>query len=113
MKSVELLSGFRKVFAWFNEGLHGFDLGLGQHIMKTTRQKKILVNSTLEETFRRELRNSLRNEMFSFFHSEGVSNWEPTSKTPDNFRTCISLRTFRQGIIRNPFPPLNMRMFLQ
>jgi hypothetical protein len=51
--------------------------------------------------------------MFSFVHPEGVSNWEPASKTPDNFRTCISLRTFRQAIIRNPFPPLNMRMFLQ
>jgi hypothetical protein len=51
--------------------------------------------------------------MFSFVHPEGVSNWEPASKTTDNFKTCISLLTFRQAIIGNPFPPLNMRMFLQ
>jgi hypothetical protein len=104
---------FKRVFAWFNVGLRGFDPGLVQHIMKTTRQKQRLVNSALEATFRRELRNSLRTEMFSFVHPEGVSNWEPASKTPDNFRTCISLRTFRQAIIRNPFPPLNMEMFQQ
>jgi hypothetical protein len=113
MKFVELLSGFQKVFSWFNVGLRGFDPGLVQYIMKTNKQKQILVNSELEETFRRELRNSLRTEMFSFFHPEGVSNWEPASKTPDNFRTYTSLRTFRQAIIRNPFPPLNIEMFQQ
>jgi hypothetical protein len=46
-------------------------------------------------------------------HHEGVSKWEPSSKNPDNFRTCTSLRTFRQAIIRNYFPPLNMEMFQQ
>jgi predicted N-acyltransferase len=77
MKSIELLSGFRKVFSWFNAGLHGFDPGLVQHIMKTTKKKQRLVNYELEATFRRELRNSLRNEMFSFVHPKEVSNWEP------------------------------------
>jgi hypothetical protein len=55
----------------------------------------------------------LRTEIFSFVHPEGVSNSEPASKTPDNFITYISLQNFRQAIIINPFPPLNMRMFLQ
>ena len=39
MKSVELLSGFQKVFAWFNVDLRGFDPGLVQHTMKLARQK--------------------------------------------------------------------------
>jgi ribonuclease HI len=39
MKSVELLGGFQKVFAWFNVDLHGFDPGLVQHTMKPARQK--------------------------------------------------------------------------
>ena len=77
MKYAKLLSGSQKVFSWFNAGLHGFDPGLVQHIMKTTREKQRLVNSALEATFQRELRNSLRTEMFSFVHPEGVSNWEP------------------------------------
>jgi hypothetical protein len=91
MKYVELISGFQKVFAWFNVDLHGFDPGVVQCTMKVARQKKKLVNSTLKTTFRRELGYFLRTEMFSFVHPEGVSNWEPASKTPDNFRTFISL----------------------
>jgi hypothetical protein len=51
MKSFELLSGFRKAFAWFNASLHCFDPSLVQHIMKTTKKKQRLVNSALEETF--------------------------------------------------------------
>ena len=71
------------------------------------------MNSALEATFRRELRNSLRTEMFSFVHPEGVSYWEPASKTPDNFRTYISLQIFKKVFIRNPFPPLHIEMFQQ
>jgi predicted N-acyltransferase len=51
MKSVELLSGFQKVFAWFNAGLRGFDPGLVQHIMKKTRQKQRLVNLHWKKPF--------------------------------------------------------------
>jgi hypothetical protein len=51
--------------------------------------------------------------MFFLVHPRLVSKWEPTSKTIDNIRTCITLRTFRQAITRNPFPPLTMKMFLQ
>jgi hypothetical protein len=51
--------------------------------------------------------------MFFSAHHDGVSRWEPASKIPDNFRTCTSLQTFRQAIIRNPFPPLNIEMFQQ
>ena len=87
MRSVELLGGFQNVFAWFNEDLRGFDLGLIQRTMKPTRQKQGLVNSSLEATFQRELRNFLRAGMFSSVHPEWVSNWEPTSRTTDNIRT--------------------------
>jgi hypothetical protein len=52
MKSVELLGGFQKVFAWFNVDLRGFDPGLVQHTMKPTRKKQRLVNSALKATFR-------------------------------------------------------------
>jgi hypothetical protein len=51
--------------------------------------------------------------MFFSSHSEWVSIWESTSRTNDNIRTCICLRTFKQSIMINPFPPLNMEMFLQ
>jgi hypothetical protein len=113
MRFVGLLGGLQKVFSWFNVDLRGFDLGLVQRTMKTARQKHKLVNSALKATFRRELGDFLRTEMFFSAHHEGVSKWEPASKIPDNFRTCTSLRTFRQAIIRNPFPPLNMEMFQQ
>jgi hypothetical protein len=51
--------------------------------------------------------------MFFLVHPEWVSNWELASKNTDNIRTCVSLRTFRQASMRNPFPPLSMEMFLQ
>jgi hypothetical protein len=51
--------------------------------------------------------------MFSLVHPKWVSKWGPASKTIDNIRTCISLQTFRQAIMRNPIPPLNMKIFLQ
>jgi hypothetical protein len=113
MRSVELLGGFQNVFSWFNEDLRGFDPGLIQRTMKPARKKQGLVNSALKATFQRELRNFLRAGMFFSVHPEWVSNWEPASRTTDNIRTCINLQTFRQAIMRNPFPPLNMEMFLQ
>jgi hypothetical protein len=98
------------VFAWFNVDLRGFDAILVQHTMKISRQKQKLVNFALKATFRRELGDLLRNQILFLVHHEGVSKWEPASKTPDNFRTFTSLRTFRQAIIRNPLPPFNMGM---
>jgi len=38
MKSVDLLRGFQNVFSWFNEDIHGFDLGLIQRTMEPARQ---------------------------------------------------------------------------
>jgi hypothetical protein len=93
--------------------LRGFDPGLVQHTMKPARQKQRLVNSALKATFHREPRNCSRTEMFFLSHPKWVSKWEPASKTIDNIRTCISLRTFRQTIMRNPFPPLSIKLFLQ
>jgi hypothetical protein len=93
--------------------LHGFYPGLVQHIMKPARQKQRLVNFALKATFCRESRNFSRTEMFFLVHPKWVSKWEPASKTIDNIRTCISLRTFRQEIMRDPFPPLSMKIFLQ
>jgi len=51
--------------------------------------------------------------MFFSDHPEWVSNWASSSKTIDNIRTYISLLSFKQAIMRNPFPPLNMEIFLQ
>jgi hypothetical protein len=51
--------------------------------------------------------------MFFLAHPEWVSIWKSALRTTDNIRTCVSLQTFKQVIIRNPFPPLNMEMFLQ
>jgi hypothetical protein len=96
MRSAELLGEFQKIFAWFNVDLCGFDPGLVQHTMKPARQKQRLVNYALKATFRSESRNFSRTEMFFFVHPKWVSKWEPASKTIDNIRTCISLRTFRQ-----------------
>jgi hypothetical protein len=79
--------------------------------MKPARQKQRLVNSALKETFQKEMRDFLRTEMFSLALPGWVSNWEPASKTTGNIRTCVSLRTFRQAIMRNPLLPLNMKMF--
>jgi hypothetical protein len=113
MRYVELLGGFQNVFSWFNVGLRVFDPGLVHHIMKPSRKKQGLINSALKETFQKEMRGVLRTEMFSLVHHKWVSNWEPASKTIDNIRTYVSLRTFRQAIMRSTFPPLNMEMFLQ
>jgi hypothetical protein len=104
MSSVELIGGFQKVFSWFNLVLCGFDPGLVHHVMKLTRKKQRLVNSPLKATFRRESRNLSRTEMIFLVHPKWVSKWEPTSKTIDEIRTCISLRIFRQAIMRNTFP---------
>jgi hypothetical protein len=113
MRSFGLPGGIQKVFSWFNVDLHGFDPCLVQHTMKTARQKQRLVNSALKATFRRELGDFLRTEMFFSVHHEGVSNSKPSLKTHYNFRTSIIIRTFRQAIIRNSFPPLNIEMFQQ
>jgi hypothetical protein len=111
MGSTGLLGESQKVFAWSYEDLHGFYPGLVQYIMKLARQKQELVNYALEAPFQRELRDFLRVGMFFSVQPEWVSNWEPSSRITDNIRTCISLRTFRQAIMRNPFPPLNMGIF--
>jgi hypothetical protein len=61
MKSVELLSGFQKVFAWFNVDLRGFDPGLVQHTMKTTRQKQKLVELCTENNLSKGVGRFLKN----------------------------------------------------
>jgi hypothetical protein len=106
IRSTDLLGGFQEVFSWFNMDLHGFDPGLVHHTVKPARQKQRLVSSTLKETFRGKLKIFLRNEMFFLVHPKWVSNLH-------NIKTCISLRTFKKSIMRNHFPPLNMKMFLQ
>jgi ribonuclease HI len=68
MKSARLFGGLSKVFAWFNVDLRGFDTGLVQHTMKTSRQKQKLINSALKATFQRELGDFLRTEMFFSVH---------------------------------------------
>ena len=113
MRFVELLGLFKKVFSWFNVVLHGFDPCLVQHVMKPARQKQRLVNSALKVTFCRDSRNFSRTEMFFLVHPKWVSKWELALNIIDNIRTCISLQTFRQAIMRNPFPPLSMKRFLQ
>jgi hypothetical protein len=64
MRSIGLLGESQKVFAWYYEDLHGFDLGLIQHIMKLARQKQEFFHSTPEAPFRRDLRDFLRAGMF-------------------------------------------------
>jgi hypothetical protein len=113
MGSTKLLGGYHKVFSWPYEDLHGFDPSLVQHIMKLATHKQELVNSALEAPFRRGLRDFLRAEKKNSAHPEWVSIWKSASRTTDNIITCISLQTFRQAIIRNPFPPLNMEIILQ
>jgi hypothetical protein len=51
MRSTGLLGGLQKVFSWFKVDLRGFDPGLVQRTMKTTRKKHRLVNSALKATF--------------------------------------------------------------
>jgi len=81
--------------------------------MKPTRKKQRLVNSSLKETFQKEMRDFLRAELFFLVFPGWVSNSEPTSNTTDNIRTYISLRTFRQAIMGNLLPLLSMKMFMQ
>jgi len=113
MRSVELLGGFQNVFAWFNMDLCGFDPGLVQHTMKPTRQKQGLVNSALKATLQRKWKDLSKAEMLFFVHPEWDSNWELASKTTDSVKTCLSLQTFMQAIMRNPFPPLDARMIMR
>ena len=81
--------------------------------MKLVRQKQGPTNSAFKETFQRELEKFLRAGMIFSVHPKWVSNWEPSSRTIDNIRKSINLRTFKQDIMRNHFPPLNMEMVLQ
>jgi hypothetical protein len=89
--STRLLGEYQKFFSWSYEDTHGFDPILVQHLMKLARTKQGLVNSTLEEPFRRELRDFLKDGMFFSIHPEWVSNWELASSNIDAIRTCISL----------------------
>jgi hypothetical protein len=91
MGSTGLLGEPKKVLACSYEYLSGFDIGLVQHIMKLARQKQGLVKSTLEAPFRRELRDFLRDGMFSSVHPKLVSIWESALRTTDNIKTSISL----------------------
>jgi hypothetical protein len=113
MRSTRLLGGSQNVFAWSYEDLCGFDPSLVQHIMKLARKKQEFFNSALEAPFQRDLRYFIMGEMFFSSHPEWVSILKSSSGITDNIKTCISLRTFRKAIMRNPFPPLNMEMFLQ
>jgi hypothetical protein len=81
--------------------------------MKPIMQEQRSINSSFKATFQRELGKFLRAGIIFSVHPEWVSNWEPASRTTENIRTCINLRTFRQAIMRNPFPPLSMEMVLQ
>jgi hypothetical protein len=112
MSSTRLLGESQKVFSWYYEELHGFESGLVQHIMKLVRKKKEFVNSALEAPFQRDLRDFLRDGSFFSTHPEWVSIWESTSRITDIIKTSICLRNFRQAIMRNPFSPLSIEMFL-
>jgi hypothetical protein len=81
--------------------------------MKPIMQEQISINSSFKTTFQRELGKFLRAGIIFLVHPEWVSNWEPASRTTENIRTCINLRTLRQAIMRNPFPSLSMEMVLQ
>ena len=81
--------------------------------MKLARQKQEFVNSAPKTPFRRDLTDFVRDGMFFSTHPEWVSIWKSAPGTTGNIRTCISLRTFRQVNVRNPFSPLNIQMFLQ
>jgi hypothetical protein len=119
MKLAKILGRFQDVFSWSYEDLRGFDPGFTHHAipikegMKPTRKKQRPINSSFKATFQRELENFLRARIVFPVYPAWVSNWVPVSKTTDHIRTCINFRTFSQAIMRNPFPPLNMEMFLQ
>jgi hypothetical protein len=119
MKFSKILGGFRKVFAWPYKDLRGFDLGFLQNTipikegMKPIMQEQGPINSAFKATFQKELEKFVKAGMIFPVHLEWVSNWELASRTTDNTRTRINIRTFRQAIMRNPFPPLSMEMVLQ
>jgi ribonuclease HI len=119
MKLAKLIGRFQDVFSWHYEYLRGFDPSLIQHVipikegMKPTRKKQRPINSTFKTTFQRELENFLRVGIIFSVYPEWVSNWVLVLKTTDHIRTSINFRTFSQAIMINPFPPLNMEMFLQ
>jgi hypothetical protein len=119
MKFAKLLGGFQKAFAWSYKHLRGFDPGLTQHVipikegMKPARKKQGPNKSAFKATCQKELEDFLRAGIIFLVYPEWVSNWVHVSKTTDNIRTCINFHTFSQDIMRNPFPPLNMEMFLQ
>jgi hypothetical protein len=119
VKFSKLLGGFQRVFSWSYKDLRGFDPGLTQHAipikegMKIARQKQGPNNSAFKATCQKELEDVLRAGIIFSVYLEWVSNWIHVSKTTDHIRTNINFRTFSQAIMRNPFPPLNMEMFLQ
>jgi len=118
MKFSKLLGGFQKDYAWPYKDLSGFDSGLLQNdifikkSIKPVMQKQRFVNPTLKSTIQRELGNSLRVGVIFSVHPGWVSNWVLVSKTTNHIRTYINFLTFRQYIMRNPFPPLSMKIFL-
>ena len=81
--------------------------------MKPVMQKQRSINLALKATFQRELGNFLRARIIFSVHPAWVPDWVPASNTTDHVRTCIHFRTFSQAIMRNPFLPLNMEVFLQ
>ena len=119
MKFAKLLGGFQKLFSWYYKDLHGFDPGIIRSAipikegMKPVRKKQRPINSTFKETFQRGLENFLRaGIIFLIKYPEWLSNWGPVLKATDHIRTCIKFRTVSQAIMKKPFPPLNMEMFL-
>jgi hypothetical protein len=119
MKFSKLLGGFQDVFDWSYEDLRGFYPGLIHRAipikegMELVRQKQRPINSAFKATFQRGLENFLRaGIIFLVKYPEWVSNWGPVPKATDHIRTCIKFRTVSQAIMKKPFPPLNMEMFL-
>jgi hypothetical protein len=117
-KFAKLLGEFQKIFVGPYKDLSGFNPVSLQNVisikecMKPILQEQRSINSSLNTTFQRELENFLGVGIIFSVHLEWVSNWEPTSRTTKNIRTYINLRTFRQAIMRNPFPSLNMKTVL-
>jgi hypothetical protein len=79
--------------------------------MKQIMQEQGSINSAFKETFQKELEKFIKARMIFLVHPEWVSNWELASRINDNIITRINLRTFRQAIMINPFPPLSMEWF--
>jgi ribonuclease HI len=110
MRSSKPLGRFQNIFAWSYEDLRGFYPDIIHHTIKPARQKQTLVNSALNETIQRELGILLKVGIIFLAHPEWVSNWVP--KTTDRIRTCFSIRTSTQAIMRNPFLPFNIGIIL-